>query len=459
MFLPIIPYFGANYTKDGFTLWYSRYGGASYVAYNVFDNNPNTVWTNNAEQKAWLYVTFPKTYIPRKFTLSSPSDMANTNKMPNKFRVYGVLKDMQKLHQTYGITGSDIGVTTEPNWIGCQLLLEVNGGAGYWSPAETKEWIINSENREYIGFILYMDGKQTAWAGANEFAVGEMQIYEYAPPKDLAIIRRASDNKHVSIQKRIDKPFGGFSAFDRSETRKGFTQVWGYNNIRRLWNAHVASTYSANIIGEHEYSSGKWYFEVDFAKVAPTHMLGWASKYELDYDRNWVNDNVYLYCNDGNVYGATHKGTNTPYTRSTSGVERVGIAYDIDNNIFEAFYDGVGQGAIKTRNLPKPLVPLVMAASSGYDTTLRPDPKYLPKGYKNIVNKRSYEEIIVRLPEVVTVDDYKKYGIVQGEKIDFEKPYNKERVFADEKTNIQNGTVYSFQIVPSDETINKLRIE
>lgn len=464
-FVDFLPNFNAG-NVDNFAVEFSDYFNTTYYPRYSLNKDSATGWgSGSGKTKSWLRVVFPSDYIPKKFTMSTPSDVVLTKKTPNKFKVYGVRPDYINIHRNITHPNAT-AVTTDLLWEGCDLLLDVNGDVGFWSPSETKEWLINPNDKKYRAIVVYMYGKEEVWTGTMEYFVGEWGLYEYKSKKDVALIKRASDNKYVSVEKK-KIPYVGFTAFDVNEDRQGFTTQKNYRNIRTPFKAYLSNTNSIHILGEYPYYSGKLYFEVrtsygnnNYGAATP-HMIGWHSKYELDFVTTtaWSYDGIYFYPNNASIFGATERGVSQPYTRSNDKVDRIGIAFDLDNNYLEIFYDGVSQGRIKVRNIAKPVVPLITTNNDSGEITLIDKPLYCPFGYKNIVSKRDYEDIIVNIGEAPTVDDYKRYGIKEGETIYFDKPYNKRRIFTEEKADTPNGIIHTFRIAPDLETINKLRIE
>lgn len=458
---------GAYGGNDGFTTASTNHFSSSTYPREAFNRNNEIGWgSKSGDRLAWLRVWFPVTYTPKKFTISTPTDAVMTKKTPTQFKVYGIRENYRNIHDIQ--FPYNVSITVEPDFLnsGCDLLLEVNEGIGFWSPNQTKEWIINNGNKKYIGFYIYMYGKEESWTGAMEYFVGEVQMYSYKNDKDFAVIRRSADGKYVSVQKKRIHA-GVFTANDLNEERERFNMIKGYKNIRNPFRAYMNATDNLVMFSEQTFSKGKWYYEVKVSYrdgqygVATTHMLGWHSKSEVEYRSTpFVGDGVYYYCLNGDLYGAIEQGRSYPYTRSSLNVDRIGVAIDLDNDFFEIYLDGAPQGRAKIRSMGKPLIPAIAAGNSDVgEITIVEKPKHLPKGYMNVVNKRDYEDIVVRLDSAPTLDDYKKYGIKEGETIDFEKPYNKLRVFTENLIGTANGKIHSFRIVPSTETIKKIRIE
>ncbi|MCR8994671.1 hypothetical protein [Brevibacillus laterosporus] len=451
---------------DNFTVYSSGNYNKSTYPREILNRNNQVGWgSKTGDRLAWVRVLFPHIYALRKFAMSTPNDVVMTKKTPTKFKIYGIRENYRNIHEGYQLK-ADISITVEPDWAGADLLLDVNEEAGFWSPNQTKEWTINKSSKKYIGFYIYMYGKEEAWTGTMEYFIGEVQMYTCINEKDVALIKRNVDGKYVSIQKnRLHA--GLFSVRDLNEERERFYTFKSDRNIRSPFRVYLNKAESFYIFSETTYTKGKWYYEVRVSSgeanygQATYHMLGWHSKSDIEnVVLPYEGDGVYLFCIGGSLYGAIERKVGYQYTKDTSMVDRIGIAVDLDNDYFEVYYDGASQGKVKMRSMGKPLVPVIGCGSSSVgEVALVDNPKYLPKGYKNIVRKRDYEDIIVRFEDAPTVDDYKKYGVKEGESIEFDKPYNKLRVFTEVATNTVNGKIHSFKIVPSTETINKVRIE
>ncbi|MCY9545219.1 hypothetical protein M5X02_31830, partial [Paenibacillus alvei] len=189
--------------------------------------------------------------------------------------------------------------------------------------------------------------------------------------------------------------------------------------------------------------------------------IGLVAKHTDDYGAWGVNNLLFnFYAKNLYFYGAEKIGEKTVISSSlVGGVRRIGIAMDLDNNIFEAIVDGKSIGKVKVRELPKPVIPIIRCGgSSSFEVDLQAEAKYMPKGFKNIISKREYEYVVAELTENVSAIDYAKYGMQKGQKIEFDKPYNKEFVWSKKDEALGMGKVFSYQF-KARENVQEIKLD
>ncbi|NOJ73925.1 hypothetical protein [Paenibacillus alvei] len=453
MFVPILPLFNEKYRiKFNFEIATSDYFYTpkyEYSEYNMCDGDKNTAWASSTFKKAHAKFQFPAEYTPQKISMTSSSD---TSKSPKSFRLYGVPDDTLNLMNTFGLKQVD----EEPTWIGCTLLLDIKNET--WKEHEKKEWTFKND-KKYRMLVLYMYEKQGDWNGKSEYSIAEFQCYEYME-NERSLIKRKFDGKHVAVTKRVKNPFVGFSFDDINENR---------NRFKLLQNRSLASIHGifrlylvrgGYILFGDDYYGGKLYME--FTKYNDLDLsIGLVAKHTDDYGAWGVNNLLFnFYAKNLYFYGAEKIGEKTVISSSlVGGVRRIGIAMDLDNNIFEAIVDGKSMGKVKVRELPKPVIPIIRCGgSSSFEVDLQAEAKYMPKGFKNIISKREYEYVVAELTENVSAIDYAKYGMQKGQKIEFDKPYNKEFVWSKKDEALGEGKVFSYQF-KAKENVQKIKLD
>lgn len=451
MFVPILPLFNEKYrTKLKFEIATSDYFYTpkyEYSEYNMCDGDMNTAWANSTFKKVHAKFQFPEEYIPRKITMTSSSD---ASKSPKSFRLYGVPDDTLNLMNTFGLKQVD----EEPAWIGCTLLLDVKNET--WKEQERKEWTFKND-KKFKALILYMYEKQGDWNGKSEYSIAEFQCYEYME-NDHSLIKRKNDNKHVAITKRVKNPFVGFSLDDIYEKRNRFKLVPSSRGSLSIYGIfHLYLRNGGCILFGDDYYGGKLYME--FIKDGDYDFnVGLVAKHTENYVAMGINNILFnLYGKDLYVYGAERIGEKTMIApNSVNGVRRVGIAMDLDNNIFEVIVDGKSMGKVKVRELPKPVIPIF--SGGAMSIKLLTEAKFMPKGFKNIVSKKEYEYVVAELTENVSANDYTKYGMQKGQKIEFDKPYNKEFVWSKKDEALGEGKIFSYPFKVK-ENIQKIKLD
>ncbi|MGG0815376.1 hypothetical protein ABE142_22315 [Paenibacillus alvei] len=453
MFVPILPLFNEKYrTKLKFEIATSDYFYTpkyEYSEYNMCDGDKNTAWASSTFKKVHAKFQFPEEYIPRKISMTSSSD---TSKSPKSFRLYGVPDDALNLMNTFGLKQVD----EEPTWIGCTLLLDIKNET--WKEHEKKEWTFKND-KKYRMLVLYMYEKQGDWNGKSEYSIAEFQCYEYME-NERSLIKRKFDGKHVAVTKRVKNPFVGFSYDDINENRNRFKLLPNRGSSYVYGIFHLYARSGEYILFGDDYSEGKLYME--FTKYTDFDCnVGLVAKHTDDYGAWGVNNILfnfygqYLY-----FYGAEKIGEKTVISSSLAGgVRRIGIAMDLDNKIFEAIIEGKSMGKIKIRDLPKPLIPIIKSGGNSlFDVELHSEAKFMPKGFKNIVSKKEYEYVVAELTENVSVNDYTKYGIQKGQKLEFDKPYSKEFVWSKKDEALGEGKVFSYQF-KAKENVQKIKLD
>lgn len=453
MFVPILPLFNENYTyKYGFEINASDYftkPAYEYYPDKMCDGNNNTAWANATFKKAYAKFQFPNEYIPQKISITSSVD---ASKAPKSFRLYGVSSETLDLQNTFGLKQKD----EEPAWIGCSLLLDVKNEG--WKEQEKKEWTFKN-NKKFKALILYMYEKQGAWNGSSEYSISEFQCYEQLE-REYSLIKRSSDDRHVAITKKVKNQFGGFSSTDINEKRSRFI-LPSSNRVVPI--VDTFRSYPGNLgylLFGDEYYNGKLYMEFTLNGYNNEFTIGLVSKYTDNYGALGVNNlllhfsGIYLY-----FQGAERIGERTILSQSITALQRVGLAMDLDNGIFEVIVDGKSYGKMKVRELPKPVIPIVNSASTqSSEVELHTETKFMPKGFKNIVTKKEYEYIVAELTENVSVNDYTKYGMQKGQKIEFDKPYSKEFVWSNKEESLAEGKVFSYKF-KAKENVQKIKLD
>lgn len=451
MFVPILPLFNEMYRiKQGFEIATSDYFHTSKSEYNEFnmcDGDMNTAWANSTFKKVHAKFQFSEEYFPRKISMTSSSD---ASKSPKSFRLYGVPDDTLNLMNTFGLKQVD----EEPSWIGCTLLLDVKNET--WREQERKEWTFKND-KKFKALILYMYEKQGDWNGKSEYSIAEFQCYEYKE-NERSLIKRKVDGKHVGITKRIKTPFVGFSFDDINEKRNRFKLVPSSRGSLSIYGIfHLYLRNGGGILFGDDYYGGKLYME--FIKDGDYDFnVGLVAKHAENYVATGMNNILFnFYGKDLYVYGAERIGEKTMIApNSVYGVRRVGIAMDLDNNIFEVIVDGKSMGKVKVRELPKPVIPIFCGGATS--NKLLTEAKFMPRGFKNIVSKMEYENVIAVLPEKVSVNDYMLYGMQKGQKIEFDKPYIKEFVWSKKDEALGEGRAFSYPF-KATENIQKIKLD
>lgn len=334
------------------------------------------------------------------------------------------------------------------------MLLDIKNEV--WKEHEKKEWTLKN-NKKFKALILYMYEKQGAWNGSSEYSISEFQCYEHVE-KAYSLIKRKSDDKAVSITRRV-KEFGAFSFNDINEKRNRFN-IASSNGIVEIYDIFRAAPRNKGyLLFGDDYYNGKLYMEFTvywYNELA----IGLVSKYTDDYRTLGVN-NLLLHFAPNYLFfqGAEKIGERTILSKQVSTPQRVGLAMDLDNRIFEVFVDGKSYGKIKVRELPKPVIPIIYSpATSSADIGLHTETKFMPKGFQNIVSKKEYEDVVAELTENVSMNDYTKYGMQNGQKIEFDKPYNKEFVWSNKEETLAEGKVFSYKF-KAKESVQKIKLD